>query len=80
MVEFDGHLIAAGGAIYYDPTNHDCYASVERLDVAHNKWVFIANMTEARDSFAMAVLGNFLYVFGGTSYGDVLSSAEIFGR
>lgn len=69
-----GHLYAIGGR---SPANQ-VLASVERFDIAANRWEPFASLETAREDAVAVFAGGTLYVIGGRdAFGAALSSVEV---
>ena len=69
-VALGGHLYAIGGMNMAEGTSDIALASVERYDPTGDAWEAVAPMPAARWCPAVAVLGEKLYLFGGSSEDD----------
>lgn len=50
--------------------------SVDRYNPGTNRWTRVANMTSARLGAGVAVLGNVLYVVGGSNGSELMKTCE----
>ena len=68
VVYKDMVLFVSGG---YDPSNESIYLkSVDRYDILKNQWSEAPAMNAPRARHSSSVIGDFLYVFGGSKNGN----------
>ena len=69
---YAGHLFVCGGK---DGEPSTC---CEKLIIKDNKWIFVAEMNEARRSFQVVACGKHVWAIGGSGLNGVLNTAEYY--